>query len=151
MKKSAGKEKLHLKVQGKDKEPNFMVQIADPKGIRKEMLESLRDIIIFMQGYEKFRKIQQEKVNTFGTLKLQIKEINSMVDHLKVYLTRGKLRAVGIKSEIKEKLTEEQPKEEYIAPVRSYQPETPVAPVNNELEELESQLKDIENQLRGIQ
>ncbi|MBI2151384.1 hypothetical protein HYU21_01510, partial [Candidatus Woesearchaeota archaeon] len=57
------------------KEPEYMVQLSDPKSLRKELLECLREVIIFMQGYEKFRKIQEEKVSTFHTLRQEVKNL----------------------------------------------------------------------------
>ena len=42
-----------------EREPEFMVHISDPPQLRKEVLEGLRELIILMQGYEQFHKIQQ--------------------------------------------------------------------------------------------
>ena len=39
----------------REKEPEYVVNISDPKGLRKDILETLREVIIFMQSYEKFR------------------------------------------------------------------------------------------------
>ena len=59
--KSRATEKVVLR----EKNPDYMIQINDPRSLRKELLETLREIIIFMQSYEKFRKIQEEKVMIF--------------------------------------------------------------------------------------
>ncbi len=147
-----------------EKEPEYMIQVGDPKMLRKDLLESLREVIIFMQGYETFRKIQEEKVTLFTTLKSQVKEINSMVDNkLKKYVPKGKLRGLSER----QIHSEEQPEEETlpgepqieVIPIERVQrrvvervAEQPVqkAPAN-ELDELEKQLRDIENQLQNIQ
>ena len=137
----------------REKEPPYMVQIGDPKMLRKDLLESLRDIIIFMQGYEKFRKIQEEKLATFATLRSDLKEINSLVDNkLKHYFPKGKLKALSESKQLKEK------EREMAAPVETaalVQPapkiQSSAPPVSkSELDELESQLKDIESQLRNV-
>ena len=136
----------------KEKDPNFMIQVGDPKKIRKDLLESLRDVIIFMQGNETFKKIQEEKVNTISDLREDIKEINSLLNtKLRKFLPKGKLKNL-----IEEKHSEshdlEETKEE---PTRKLSPQPrpirPVASTSNNLTDLENQLRDIETQLRTIQ
>jgi len=146
-------------------DPQYMIQLSDPKMLRKDLLESLREIIIFMQGYEKFRQIQEEKVNLFTSLKSEVKELNGLIENkLRKYFPKGKLKAVTkdlereeMEKEDKRMLSnavevvdaEPQPKaEKVVAPVQPYQEEKdPYSEINH----LESQLKDIENQLRGLQ
>ena len=131
----------------KEKHPEYMVHIADPKMLRKDLLESLREIIIFMQGYEKFRQIQEEKVAHFSSLKARSRDLNNLVDNkLKHYFPKGKAGPVKVK-------TEAPPVEE---------PELPAGrepmvvtgprelPRRSDLDELESQLKDIESQLKRV-
>ncbi|MBI2102798.1 hypothetical protein HYT55_03085 [Candidatus Woesearchaeota archaeon] len=137
-----------------EKEPEYMIQVGDPKMLRKDLLESLREVIIFMQGYETFRKIQEEKVALFTILKSQIKEINTLVDSkLKKYLPKGKLRSFSEKQLHHQEQVEELPAEEAqpleVVPVATRRTETQRAPPS-ELDELEKQLRDIENQLQNI-
>ncbi len=133
-------------VKARDKDPDFTIQVYEPKLMRKQLLETLRDIILFMQGYEKFRKIQEEKVGTFTQLRQDVRELNRLIDgKLKGYLPKGKLKGVA----------EEKPaavREEWkSAPSpSSYKPAEQPTPARTELDELESQLKDIEGQLRGM-
>lgn len=141
-----------------EKEPEYMVQVSDPKMLRKDVLESLREVIIFMQGYETFRKIQEEKVALFTILKSQIKEINSLADNkLKKYLPKGKLhilseKQVQHKEQVEELVSEELPPLEVVpvskttATLRESASRTPPS----ELDELEKQLREIENQLQSI-
>lgn len=143
-----------------DKEPNYMIQIGEPKLVRKDVLESLREIIIFMQGYEKFRSIQEQKVMLFNSLKTTVKDLNRLIDQqLKAHFPKGKLRAVreepkpDVEPEPKPVLAvqKEQPTEP--VPAAAPSPEPAAAPVpqeKNELDELEAQLKDIEGQLKNI-
>ena len=138
----------------KEIQPDYMVQLTEPKMLRKDLLESLREVIIFMQGYEKFRKIQEEKVAMFNSLKLDIKSLNSLInDKLRKYLPKGKLRAVLPQqkeaepfSHDNEMLNETLPRREVSSPVN--QPPKREAPGG--LMELEYQLKDIERQLQSI-
>lgn len=127
-----------------EKDPNFMVQVSEPRMLRKDLLESVREIIIFMQGYEKFRKIQEDKVTLFTQLKTDLRVLNSLVDDkLRKYLPKGKLRAVQTsKQEIKPYARDEEI-------LRSPSIQNDRSPAS-ELDELESQLKNIETQLRSV-
>jgi hypothetical protein len=152
--KRVHKKHSHKKVT-KEKGPEYMVQLSDPKMIRKDVLESLRDVIIFMQGYEKFRAVQDEKVNLFTQLKTQIKELSYLINNkLPAYLPKGKLLPTNMD------FSDEPDEPE---PVSAPLPTTPkiitkpVAPPMQktvkleEVNELESQLQDIEKQLQDIQ
>lgn len=139
------------KAELKEKDPEYMIQLNDPKGLRKDILESLRELIIFMQGDEGFKKIQDEKVEIFSRLKSQVREVNGIIENqLRRYLPKGKLKDVPAEKPKKEKEVETeieevpQPKPKPV-PVRK---EVPVK--KSELEELEDQLRDIENQLRDV-
>jgi len=130
---------------------NLMVQINEPKNVRKDLLEGLREIIIFMQGYEAFRKIQEEKIAVFVQLKEDVKVLNNLVDSkLRRVLPKGKL--VGMtkkmpKVEVAQKETESIPTPRM--PPKVAKPE-PQQEENNDLDELETQLRDIENRLKGM-
>ncbi|PIZ50691.1 hypothetical protein COY27_06275 [Candidatus Woesearchaeota archaeon CG_4_10_14_0_2_um_filter_33_13] len=156
-KKSLVKKRVAVKsrtITTKEKEPEYMVQVNEPKNVRKNILESLREIIIFMQSYEKFRQIQEEKVTTFNTLKNDIKELTGLLENkLRRHFPKGKLSLSSPRREIPRltvpiKETVEEPEEEI--EVSRPEPIMTRKPVMSELDELESQLKDIEGQLRKI-
>jgi len=139
-----------------DKEPEYMVQVGEPKTLRKNILESLREVIIFMQSYEKFRQIQEEKVATFNQLKDDIKQLTTLLDHrLKRHFPKGKLNVANPRREVPRMTTlpedvnpePEEQEQQRSAPEPKVRP---AAPAISELDELESQLKDIEGQLRKI-
>ncbi len=146
-----------------------MVQINEPRMVRRHLLESLREIILFMQGYEKFRRIQDEKVSQFLILKGHVKELNRMTDqNLKGYLPAGKLQPITKEQSIRKEQEEIRvaasvqprvlPQAAFsggTAPVARPQPvamapRPAVLPEQSELDELERQLSDIESQLRNI-
>lgn len=136
--------------------PEYMVQISDPKMLRKDLLESLREVIIFMQGYEKFRKIQEEKVALFIDLKASVKEINSLIDHkLRKYFPKGKLKPITetrfSEAEKVEVVSMDKPRSKTM-PQKEFipEPEREKSKPKSDLAELETQLNDIENQLRNI-
>jgi len=129
-----------------EKEPSYMIQIGDPKTAKKNILEGLREVIIFMQSYEKFKHIQEEKVTTFAQLENDVKVINSLIENkLKNYFPKGKLKLISTEKEAEEK------EEVFTEPKRTYSaPRPAIKKTGSELDELESQLKDIESQLQGI-
>ncbi|MBI2146748.1 hypothetical protein HYU22_05410 [Candidatus Woesearchaeota archaeon] len=134
----------------KEREPEYMVQLGDPKMVRKDLLESLREIIIFMQGYEQFRKIQHEKIAVFNALKEDLKELRILLDlKLKRRLPKGKMRPalgnVPLPAAVAEEEKMEMPVEQKPAP-----PKPKAAPSRNDLDELEAQLRDIEGELRRV-
>ncbi len=145
--KVAHKEKM-------EREPEFMVNVSDPKMLRKNILESLREVIIFMQSYEKFKQIQEQKVLLFSQLKGSVRQLNLLLDHkLRNYLPKGKLQAAQQQMEEREEVEEREtvketkPVQVKAAPKQKViDDEVP----DHELDELEEQLQDIENQLRGV-
>ncbi len=142
----------------KEKEPEYVVQIQEPRMVRKELLESLRDLIIFMQGYEQFRKLQEEKVAQFSALRNDVKELNHLLDaKLRHHFPKGKAKPLPVaqtapkpapRIEPEEEMEEEKP----ILPVRMPVRKETLAPAakKSDLDELEQQLREIEDQLRDV-
>ncbi len=134
-----------------EKGPEYMVQVNEPSMLRKDVLESVREVIIFMQGYEKFRAIQEEKVKTFTALRTDIKELVEMVDQLRKMVPKGNLKPIKgeeNKADVPIKAASPERLAKTAAPER-----VKVAPEStplNELEDLEQQLQDIEGQLKGM-
>jgi len=143
--------------ESKDRGLNLMVQINDPKNVRKDLLEALREIIIFMQGYETFRKIQEEKITIFSQLKDDVKSLNSLVDSkLRRLLPKGKLAGMIKKPMARVEVVE---KEEAVAampvapkaqPRMAMPRPEPQQQENSDLDELENQLRDIESRLKNM-
>ena len=154
--------KTHVAV--KETNPEFMVQVNEPVMLRKDLLESLREVIIFMQGYEKFRAVQEEKVALFSALQTNIKELKQIVEgKLQGYLPKGKLTPVTHDQQVQYEKREEAKQVKQVVEqerVPMSFPKTANAPavavveaesVPNDLEQLESQLHDIESQLQNLQ
>lgn len=142
-----------MSMESKDKGLNLMVQVSDPKNVRKDLLEALREIIIFMQGYEAFRKIQEEKIAVFAQLRDEVKVLNNLIDtKLRRLLPKGKLAGV-----VKKPAARVEEKEER-EPMPALKPQSKMAMPrpepqqedDNELDELESQLREIESRLKRM-
>ena len=147
-----------------EKAVDLMVQINEPVMIRRDVLEALRDVIIFMQSYEHFKKVQEEKMALFNSLQDQAKELNLLLSsQLKAHLPKGKLES--LKERVRPKFEDIEPKEEVKRapvvkkpvvvqtpkPVKAPKP-TPLPAVkeHSEIDMLEAQLQDIESQLKNL-
>jgi hypothetical protein len=162
-KKAPARKKTVRKVAPKrESHPEFMVQVNEPMMLRKDVLESLREVIIFMQGYEKFRAVQEEKVALFSVLQSNVKELKTLIDgKLRGYMPKGKLTAVTHQELVKAELKEDREEMVEIVPMKSAkaQPEEVKVDVTpqvidsgpSDLDQLEDQLHDIENQLQNLQ
>ena len=99
------------KVKVAEKRPDYVIQVNDPKMLRKDILEGLREVIIFMQGYDQFRKVQEEKTILFTRLKSDVKDIQQLIDNkLKLYLPKGKVHGL-VKVEPKKETLREMKKQ----------------------------------------
>jgi len=140
--KSIKKKTAKKSSQHQQRKPEYMVHVPEPVMMRKDLLEALREIIIFMQGYEKFKRIQSEKISLFKKLRSQVRELNSLVDgKMKKLFPKGNLPPI-MRSEVVARKVE--------PVVAKIQPAPAQPKPRSELDELESQLKDIENQLHGL-
>jgi hypothetical protein len=142
-------------VQVKTKEPDYMVQLSEPTALRRDVLEALREVILFMQSYEQFLKVQEEKLEMFDQLKAHVKDLNSLVNNkLPLYLPKGKLDA--IQKQIPKPMSDRELHPRFAnKPVSTTPtfstPKTQIKPKEHkELDDLEGQLQDIENQLKGL-
>ena len=74
MKKKRGKRKS---------EDVFYVGIREPGEIRRNLLESARESIHFLQRYEKLKALQEQKYQTILHLDAEVKELKSLVSKLR--------------------------------------------------------------------
>ncbi|MBI4980045.1 hypothetical protein HZC30_00640 [Candidatus Woesearchaeota archaeon] len=132
------------------REPEFTIQIGDPQALRKDLLESVRELILFMQGFDRFKKLQQEKLAEFSRLKADARALTLLVD--------AKMRRCLPKGTLKSKAVKEEKAKPVKGPVaslpESVAPSLPPEPApkseHSELEELEAQLQEIEAQLKKV-
>jgi len=132
---------------GKEDEA-FFVKIKESSDVKRNLLESLKDIVENMQRFERFKNTREEKIRNINKLKVDIKELVKLNSQLKSALPEAKLR-IAIKKAMKKK--HKNPKKAAINEVER-KTEKSVArsrPVS-ELEKLESELSAIEGKLSGL-
>lgn len=155
MKRTKTKSKPVLRTAPAVREPEFTIQIGDPQALRKDLLESVRELILFMQGFDRFKKLQQEKLVEFSKLKADARALTTLVDtKMRRCLPKGTLKSKAVKEEktkkvIAERHEEAMPESVIVASSLSA-PEPAPKSEHSELEELEAQLQEIENQLKKV-
>lgn len=109
----------------------YFVQLTENSKIRRNILESLKQILEFSHSYEKLKVLAHQKLDHSNRLKQSIREINKMVFDL-----RQKLPQANVRLE-----TEKQ--KESIKP-------TPIQKTNTELDRLSGELRAVEEKLRRL-
>ena len=132
------------------KDPYF-IGLGDPVELRKNILEPTREVIQFLQSYEEFKKVKEEKTFTIGLLKDDLKEIKLYINKLRRLLPRSKIKAEKTYTRIKNEIKEEQEPEPIPEPKPKPVPEPkPLPPAHPELDSLEKELADIERKLGSL-
>ncbi len=158
---------------GAPNNPNtFFVGIKDTKDLKRAILESTRDTVVFLQKYENFQKIKKEKNETIQELKKMVKEISSLITELKRKLPESELHRrlnkeeVSVEKEIigiglkKKKSQSKKANQEAKARDTSdgkqakqqvSKKENKAKKVSSEMDKLESQLKELEGRLNQFE
>ena len=115
----------------KDEQEVFYVGIREPREVRKDLLESLKEVLEVMRSYESIKSIRTKKVELFVKLKEIMRQIDLSMNKLKRELPETRLRA------------------------KTTQPVSKSAPVErpkygSEVERLERELDDIESKLSKL-
>lgn len=126
----------------KEEESVFYVGMRDPIEIRRSLLESSKEMLQYLQRFEKFKSVRKEKEKETAKLKETIKEIQTLVRKLKAELPKTGLRA---KERPKPKKVKKAPAKEESLPVVVEKPKE-----MSELEKLESELGEIEGRLTDL-
>ncbi len=116
------------------------IGIEDPSGVRRSLLESSKDIIQFLQRFEKLKSIRAEKYAQMAKLKVIYDDIISTFPEIKNELP---------KIDIKELPRMEQRKA--IVNDTRLQPEQPSPKRATAVDRLEAELSEIESKLKSLQ
>ena len=126
----------------------FFVEVREPGEVRRNILESLKDIVEALQRFEKFKHARKEKLHSIGRLSSDLKGINKMISDLKEAIPEAKLREIKIKAAIKEEKKGKPKKKKHGKKHKEAEPrQRPLT----EVERLESELGAIEEKLKGLQ
>ncbi len=130
----------------------FFVGLDDDQLVKKNLLESMREILVTLQRYESFKKVRSQKVKEISELKKIMKEINELIVKLKTSLPKANISA-SVKKEVKQidreigKLTKKT--KSSTTTKKTIAKAKPKAEMS-ELEKLENDLASIESRLKGL-
>lgn len=131
-------------IEKKEEKDIFYVEVREPNEVRRNILESLKDIVESLKRFEKFKEAGKEKIHNINKLREDIKELNKLVANLKNALPESKLRDIKIKPVLAEGKKTKKRKHKKKEEVEERRPKT-------ELERLESELGSIEEKLQSLQ
>ena len=132
---------------GTEKEGLFFVEVRDPNNVKRNIFESLRDIVQSLQKFERFKQLRNQKVDSIDKLRKDLREINKLVSDLKIKLPEARLREAKLKPVLREApKRKESAKKQY----KREAVEMGDKPAND-LQKLESELSAIEEKLKGLQ
>ena len=132
----------------KESEDILFVEIREPSEVRRNILESLKNIVETLQRFEKFKHLRKGKIHSINKLSNDLKRINKMFSDLKNAIPETKLREIKTKSILKEE-EKEKPKKKKHGKWHK-EAEERQKPLT-EVDRLESELGAIEEKLRGLQ
>jgi len=130
----------------------FYVGVQDPTEVRRNVLESYRDAVHFLQQHEKLKALRAQKAQALEEVRADVRELKTLVLRLKRVMPKTKLR-VKLNEEHREakapveKKAEEKPKKEK---KKRHEKRLRPAKDGGELEQLESELSEIEHKLENI-
>src|SRR3989344_1006476 len=118
----------------KEGEEVFFVGLQSPEDLRRDLLESTKDVITVLRTYENFKKNRVDKAQHVLRLKETIKELDVLFAKLKRVLPKTRLREKAKSVSTKSKDEMELEKKNSKKPA-------------SEIEMLEIELADIEHKL----
>ncbi len=113
-------------------EKDYFVGIYDPLDVRRNLLESSKEIIKSLQSYERLEKIREEKLRLYREMKRLSAELDLLVSKIKQNLPTSGLRRT-LKSKQKS--------------FSSLNVSPGGKKFSSELQKLEEQLREVEKQL----
>lgn len=121
----------------------FFVEVRQPTEVRRNILESLKEILESLQGFEKFKESRKERVIKISKLERDIKILGKHVSRLKGILPEASLREAVV----------QKPKEEEHAAKKHkhHKKKEEAKKPLTEVDRLESELGAIEEKLRSLQ
>ena len=114
----------------------FFVEVQEPDEVRRNILESSKEIVESLERFEKFKGTRKEKMDNINKLGKIVKDINKLAIDLKNSLPESLIKAMKVsKPEIIEKKKLEERAER--------------KPIS-ELQKLHAELSEIESKLQSL-
>ena len=121
----------------------FFVQIKEPSEVKRNILETLKDILQLLQQFEKFKHLRHEKLEKIQKLRSLIRVTNKTLGILKSKLPQTSLKTIAPKPVQKHERKPAAKKEK--TPKEDAQKKH-----KTELDKLEAELNVIESKLKNF-
>ena len=127
----------------------FFVEIRDSNEVRKNILESLKEILEVLHRFEKFKQLRHEKLEQIHKLRILVKSTAKLTVDLRNKLPQTSLKGTVAKvPQANEKKI--QPKKTKKAKIAKTAEEKAPKKEKSEVEKLESELSAIESKLKDL-
>lgn len=133
----------------KTKNQEFYIEIEDSVELRRQMLETSKELIGILQQYEEIKNIENQKIQEIENFRSTLKEIAADIVRLKSLMPKVKLSELPRKAILVREPKHHAP-EVKAAPEKQDAPE-PEHPETVDSNKLESQLNEIEKKLQDLQ
>lgn len=118
------------------------VSIREPIEIRRNLLESSKDIIETLKRFQNISGLKDKKLNEINNLKSDVRDINRLLSKLRGGLPKTKLKFEAVQETEKQKGHEKKAQTESKAE-KPKKELTEIEKLEKELEEIESKLNEI--------
>ena len=125
----------------------FFVQVKKPAEVKRDILETLREIVETLHRFEKFRQIRHKKLEKIHHLGVLVKHTNKMLGNLRLKLPQTNLRATVVKVQSETKAHHKKKKKTKASEEK--QQKVPKKELT-EADRLEAELSAIESKLKSL-
>lgn len=122
----------------------FFVQVKEPVEVRRNILETLKEIVEVLQRFEKFKQMRHEKLEKINRLRVLLRQTNRMLGDLRGKLPQTNLRAAIARPAPAHKIHHKKKKKSKASGEKAPQKEL------TQVEKLEAELSAIENKLKNL-
>ena len=124
----------------------FFVQVKKPNDVKRDILETLREIVETLKRFEKFKRIRHEKIEKIHHLGVLLKQANKILGNLRLKLPQTNLRATAARE------SPSQPKKVHHKKKKKMKAAEEKAPKKEltEIDKLEAELTAIESKLKSL-
>jgi hypothetical protein len=130
----------------KPKNEEFYLEIEDSVELRRQMLETSKELIGILQQYEDMKNADTEKIDEIEHFCTTLKEISADISHLKSMMPKVRLSDLPLKDNLPKEPRRRPMPVEHPEPTEEAKPE-PASPgklLQSQLNEIEERLKDLQ-------
>ena len=120
----------------------FFVGIYDPLDIRRNILESSKELIKSLEAYERLEKIRESKLRYFAQMRKTMKELELLASKLKERMPKSNIRKTIEPISQTPNIS--------LSQTTKKQPQMRTESFSSELQNLEQELKNVEKELSKI-